>query len=306
MSKNMCYIISFLFLLGLSNCTITKNITNTQEAKIKKITRTNLSAYHPIEVTEYDNKGNILIKEHYDKNNIFKQGTTYSYNKYGDLISTELYSNPQVKKQDNRTVVTKLQDIQSTYEYVYDEKDNIKSKHYKSPNGDYESRTDYFYEGTNLVKELVNINSNGEESTRKIINKYNNFNSIDTTRQYENEELYKLIVNKYDEYGIRLESVEKFKKGQQVDEIFTKKFDKQGNTVTFIYENQKGKYEKVINNYNGEGLVVQRKIFNKEGELNSSYSWKYKLDKFGNWISSEYSKNGILNSIKKREIEYYK
>lgn len=307
MKINIICLTSLVIVIGLASCTITKKTINSKNPIIKRIENTNPHTYS----AEYDAKGNLLIHETYDRNGHLHIGRTYEYNKYNDKESVMRHFTPKLKKNENRTISTKSPRTDYKYEYTYDQRGKMKSKHtyqfYPSP--DFEQNTKYFYKDGKLVKELSETTMHGIESNLRVVHKYNKFNSIDRTMHYSaDNRLLRLLIYKYDKNHIRIKSIDKNYWKNKFSYSTVKGYDQNGNVTLEIYETAKCDcdYEKSLMEYNESGLKIKQFKYDKDSNLISTLSWKYQLDKHGNWVSIESFINGEFQRTSERKIEYFK
>ena len=62
---------------------------------------------------------------------------------------------------------------------------------------------------------------------------------------------------------------------------------------------------KVVFKYNEKNNPVEEIHYGKEGRVTETYTYKYDLDKKGNWIRQKKMQDGKLIEIKERDIDYY-
>lgn len=310
------YSYPFIFLFGLIRFTPASETINSEKPIVKTIKKVEyfvgpkdkvlkrkkaLSSFK-YDIHEYDNQGNILIRDSYDKNGNLKNRYSYKYNEHGDQI--ELVS--MSSKTGIRTYARS--------EYVYNEKNEITVRHYESGN-QYKSKkavskTTYFYKSGNLIKKVTEEVWMGKKSTSTVVFEYNNFNKIDSSMEYINDKhLFKKIHYKYNDEGILLESLRTtYPKGGNPKYLKEyKRYDGKGNVIESIRETGNGYYTKELFEYNLENLKSKYQKYEKEDEIVIDEYYEYKYDKNGNWITFIKKFPDSKNVwITEREIEYHK
>ncbi len=253
------------------------------------------------DIHEYNDQGNILRHDSYDKNGNLKNRYLYKYNEHGDQIELVSMSSKTGIRTYGRS------------EYVYNEKNEIKVKHYESGN-QYKSKksvskTEFFYRAGNLVKKVTEEIWMGKKSKTTMVFEYNELNKIISSVQHiEDKYLYQKMNYIYNE-GVLFESHRTtYPKGGN-PEYFKehKKYDGKGNIIESIQESGNGHYTKELFEYNHENLKSKYQKYEQDDEIVIDEYYEYKYDKNGNWITLiKKFPNSKNVGVTEREIEYHK
>ena len=175
---------------------------------------------------------------------------------------------------------------QMEIEYIYDEFNKIKKEVGKISTDSVMFTINYFY------KDSLLLNTKSETKNdifhMKQIGKYE-YNSDKTLKQTS-------LLNQY----IDIESNDTIANTIEISKYDNKELITESKLSDFIKpeRNTNSKYEYKC------GILKIIKEFNDKDSLISKTEYKYKFDKFKNWIIRESFENGKLEYIKSRKIEY--
>ncbi len=302
-------------LIGLNNCTSTKELINPEKPTIKSIkkvsyfikseseilSREKALSSDEYEIKEFDQNENLLKQYKTDKNGKVKSMYSYAFNKEGHQIeSMSMSSTTGVKSY-------------SKFDYIYDKMGRISIKHTESGN-QYKpkkqvGKTEYIYENGNLIKEIADEIWLGKREIISLNHWYNGNNKIDSTYHYRDDQLYVKTIYKYDNLGLLMESLEtKFNiKDHSITMTTLKHFDKSENITLRLANGLNGYYFKEVVEYNSKGFKTKIQNFKEDGTIEYEQSTEYIYDEFGNWISSISTFSDGRRQLKtERKIEYYK
>jgi hypothetical protein len=204
---------------------------------------------------------------------------------------------------DNRTIQDCF-DISVT-EYNYD--GFITGKYDYKKDGSLRVATVYEYQGGNLIKKI----DQWDDRTYIITCKSDgNGNIIEEYSRDVRGDINSKTVFKYDDSGniIEIEFFINHIDGEQLESQFryTYLYDANGNIIEDKrFEGQNSFSAKTRYLYNSIGDLVELRIYNPDGKLETVATSVYKIDSRGNWIEQKKSYSNGTKYITKREIEYF-
>lgn len=244
-----------------------------------------------------------------------------SFNEAGYMISTEYQINslsmgegPQRKiiydldKDNNVLKETAYKDDKEgmSTQYVYKKGRLIEAKYYQG--GDEYLGTQYFSYDAKGNKLRSNSTDPEGNSLQKLEFTYTKDNKLASSKKSKGEELVRYTKyeypNKKEKKTIYINTENETISSYSIDT-----YDEHENVLKSIDYSPDGKVKrKHSNEYNKDGEITLRQIFNAEGkeEKYNYMRYQYLHDKKGNWIQKvEFLHNGNSLDATKREIEYY-
>jgi hypothetical protein len=238
--------------------------------------------------TFYNEHGDVIKENNYNKDNKHYATSNYKYNEKHLLLSQEYYH---------------LEEVEGTLRkqlYYYNEEGYLIDKIIKSYKSG--SRERFVYDNKGREIEYYYYNNN-DDIAQKIISDYNDSGNK-TEKIYRNMDRRPEVIftYTYDTYGnlIELERLSPYREpiSKNVSE-----FNKRNQIVKKNVYNSNGEHcEEYFYNYNDNFFLIDEEYYNSNGR---SYKDSYKYDEKGNWIQKIIFENKIPVSYYDREIEYY-
>ena len=235
-----------------------------------------------------------------------KQAKRTFFNKKGDLIQNHYYADYEYSyeylKDKKITKITRNGEKFVSAITTYNQKRLPIRLDEVGQDGLLFGRWNYTYDNFFRLTNVIYYGYDGKID-RKVVLTYNSDNS------YEQKifESYEYTVTKYNPDNEILETLV-YDYDLEDDEIgdleqkWTYPDDK--NITIFIYS-RGDLEEKICKTKDEYGMAIKSIIYDEDGELEETYSWKYTYDKTGNWIKYiEYIDNKPVE-IRERKITYY-
>jgi len=160
---------------------------------------------------------------------------------------------------------------------------------------------------------------------------YNSNGNLIEVKTYDSQNnLTNIQLNKYDEYGNKIEMLLKkpesengwkyvykynfdnkkieqlrYKPDGSLKDKRTYSYDENGNENLQVKFNPDGSFTKFVSEYDEMDNMTVQNWFNEQDEQKHQTSFEYVYDKNGNWTSKRRSSNGELGMVWERLIEYY-
>jgi hypothetical protein len=215
-------------------------------------------------------------------------------------------------KSINDSLNNKIQDTLVITELKYNENDQIIKRVQQNLFAEVTMEIDFVYNKSKKTeREIVKMSS---DSLPLIVNYFYNDSLLNQTKSIfeNNSEKFEQIESYY--YGKNQKLEKKILFQVYVDKE-SKDTITNSETVSYFDKNELAKKVETANHKNTErnsktefrydcGILIESLDFNFKDSLISTTTYKYKLDKFKNWIKKESFENDKLNYIKTREIEY--
>ena len=247
------------------------------------------SSQYARSTSEYDMDGNLIVHISFDKNGnqgdtrkyLFESGncTQYDfYSKQNDHTTTSVY-----RHDDNGNMIEQFdysgdRAIIHRPVYSYDTNNNFIEKNGFDREEKLSNKTIYKYENEGILSEdeYINYDEVGDIMYKTII-KYNKDEKVIKISEYDSEEnLESSNVFSYDEKGQKIKVVKLSGDGKENSSI-TYKYDENGNPI--------------------------EKIFDYHYSL-QKITFTYELDNHKNWTKQNEFKDGKIEYIRERKIEY--
>jgi hypothetical protein len=215
-------------------------------------------------------------------------------------------------KSINDSLNNKIQDTLVITELKYNENDQLIKRFQQNLFAEATMEIDFVYNKSKKTeREIVKMSS---DSLPLIVNYFYNDSLLNQTKSIfeNNSEKFEQIESYY--YG-KNQKIEK----KILSQVYVNKESKDtitnSETVSYFDKNELAKKVETTNHKNTErnsktefrydcGTLIESLDFNFKDSLISTTTYKYKLDKFKNWIKKESFENDKLNYIKTRQIEY--
>jgi antitoxin component YwqK of YwqJK toxin-antitoxin module len=193
--------------------------------------------------------------------------------------------------------------------YIYKDGQLVEAKYYEG--GDQHLGTQYLSYDANGNKLTSNSKGPDGNSLQKFEFTYTKDNKLASSKETKGEELVRYTKYEYlsekEEKTIHIDTEEE---KETISSYSIDTYDDNKNLLSSIDYTADGKIErKHLNEYNDQGEITLRQVFDAEGneEKYNYMRYQYLHDKKGNWIQKvEFLKNGNSLDATKREIEYYK
>jgi len=169
-------------------------------------------------------------------------------------------------------------DIIETWKYSYDDNGNTAEINYYDIDGTLSRKMVNAHDDENNWLGYKNYNSKGEVTEHHANIYFENGNLKEKSRYKPDGSLIDRKTNEYDDNG---------------NVIFSKAYKSDGSFM--IYKSEYDDMNNKVENY----------WINEKGEQTRQYSYSYVYDQYGNYITKKRSKDGVLNSMWVRKIEYY-
>ncbi len=154
----------------------------------------------------------------------------------------------------------------------------------------------YYSSAENLLDSVATINASYEKNG---IIKYNDLGNRLETDYFKQESNFNKIVD-YDSVGNYVDQNYFAKKIKH-----TFKYDDEMNLVEVGFYDFKGTYLNSVDKYDILGHPLETIVYNPDGSLSHTNTFKCEYDSMGNWISIIVFENHIPYSLIKRKIIYY-
>lgn len=231
----------------------------------------------------------------------------------------------------NLTMEEALRSKQSSFQ-IFDENENLIKYQEFNPSTKEIYRTYKYLNYKGKIATLINSFNDEDELTGYTNQIINSKNSIDTSYSFSpNDEITGVQIYYYDSSGNmtgRIDSSLTYQRTLKWEYEFndnkemTKRiaYDKDGklrDTRTYKYNPKGEEYESDLTRANGDftlfkseynefGDLTDNIWYDKEGVKKNHTEFEYEYDNFGNWIIKKRFRDGEVNYIWVREIEYHK
>jgi hypothetical protein len=122
---------------------------------------------------------------------------------------------------------------------------------------------------------------------------------------FSEEKLTISEINRYDEQGNRIETIQ-FDPSKNGERIINYKYDDQRNNTETVVMNSSLMIEsKTIATFDAKNNVANTKVYGVTGNLRKSINYVYEYDEAGNWTRQMVFENKKLISVTLHHLEYY-
>ena len=282
-----------------------KIVTYFPESEEKVVSRRKALSSKKYVIEDYNRDGHLIKRVYFDKNGKSTSSNNFAYNKQGDIIESKQFHTPKITKtKSGATIVSKPVDFHEKTEYTYNSDLQKKSVIKTDMNSGKIKQIYYKYSSKNLIEKTSELLNTKNKQT--ITYSYNLNNTIDSVKEYSNGILKKIIVNKYDNLGVKTEKRSTIYLKDNLTKATVYKYDKHGNNVEIIYESKDGSHTRIVSEYDTNGTELKTIWYNKKGEITTTYSYEYINDKYDNYITAKTYSNNKIYTISERKIKYYK
>lgn len=286
MKKNILYIcITALFLLIIVSC---ENKSNPKKTDLEDMSLN--GSVKSLRIIGYSVRDESRLTRGTKYEGRFEK--FYLFNERGDLKETKEYTNDG--------------DLNSKHLFFYDTNGLLINSEWFSEFGK-EGVSEYIYDDKNQLIEAIHSNNQGKNSQRYTFKYDENGNQTELC-WFANDSLLTLRSSKaFDKKGNKIAD-SSFSRSGILTDLSKYKYDDNGWLVeSSYYELNKpiaNKYFREVDENNNPVLFVTNRL-NKEGEVVSSTSEKFRFDSHNNWIERILFVNETPELIEDRFIEYF-
>lgn len=271
-----------------------------------------LTVYNPagyeIEEIEYSTFGPMRSVTVRDSLN--REIENYSYDSQGNLAFKHLSKyNAEGQLVEGITYDMEDSSLSSKVAFEYDAKGNkIEERFHKNKDMFTGGETQYsFYfeydKKGNLVRQT------GGQAKFEYLYQYDkNGNEVDETVLENTGRLFKQTLLSYDANGyvMQRQTIDNRTEGQTTRECSRFEYDTKGNQLRYVYCDGNCKpLNSVVKSYDEQNRIVEYLEVSSIGAVEATYTYKYKVDQYGNWTHKYVCLEGQPTYIIEREIEYY-
>jgi len=249
-----------------------------------------------------------LTERYFNKDGFMTERNLYYYY-FGELRSVNKYKYDEFGNKIELNTYDKGGELLSKSKYEYNDDGNLNEESYYDEDGElmYEIISMYDDKGNKI--EDITWDKDGQIQLGTEYKYDDDGNMIEKNNYYRRLAPPRLSSNykfEYDDKGNQIELAVYYKNHPE-DNIFQKfRYDDKGNRIEKNSYNLVGELEeKKKYKYDDAGNLIESNSYDKDGQSRRVTEYKYEFDNNKNWFKIIVYVDGIATEITEREIEYY-